>query len=742
MQHTAPLGARSFWHAERSAGAHEMADMFPSHGSESEFLDKFYIMDVILNRRVLPSRRKKAKSRTKRDGEDDCDGESSDSDSDDDLDNSNHDCRMCLAACCANSNDGDSALSPPRKRGKLKKDDDCDVSNYDSDGDGDGDDDHHDRKVDPDEVVMVGCYKNDDLDDKWDYKFRTMILFLPQCGVFYCARERRRADTGIAKTFYPMDMAWLRMRREEVPSPNPGYPSTARYSFGEGGYVKAFTDDGNFARPRLDQNRVSAFRILGHKTNLRRQNRFIYRAVQCHDSDGPQLPPDVFCGQDAGSWATMYLKKEYNKRLSKSNSVRKDGRHYAAGCHHYDVEDDAGMVWIIDPTTEHHVDVMIDVAPTGLCMDRQSVLMIRNLMVFDEEDEETQDAHLVGALNHITFHNRLLRQKASSGTARANVCDVGQMYALGTRIAKNGVDTLPYSSNDRVPQRLLRTMAISLGHCGEKYFPQVLAVLRDIEFDAGMLPIPPMEGSTSHDRRAGYTIDMSVNLGNASHYDVHDASQGYSVWTEDVPGCGKNWYFILPNVYGRRPQVRRADGCRVDGAEFRGLAIKLTHGVAISWDGRVIRHCTSLSRPDGMDGERVGDYERQSFRNYLYGTFTAGKEKVVQAGRTWSAARLAEWVAAKRAARRASRKASRKASTKAAGGVAGSATDHVDVDGGVDGDADGDADGDGDGDAAADADVCAGTGAHAGIPAIPEAPAGGEAPTTLIQKKKRKRTSE
>ena len=101
----------------------EMADMFPSHGSESEFLDEFYIMDVILNRRVLPSRRgKKAKSRTKRDGEDDCDGESSDSDSDsddnvdvdDDLDNSDDDCRVCLAAC-ADSNDGDPALSPPRK---------------------------------------------------------------------------------------------------------------------------------------------------------------------------------------------------------------------------------------------------------------------------------------------------------------------------------------------------------------------------------------------------------------------------------------------------------------------------------------------------------------------------------------------------------------------------------------------------------------------------------------------------
>ena len=72
-----------------------------------------------------------------------------------------------------------------------------------------------------------------------------------------------------------------------------------------------------------------------------------------------------------------------------------------------------------------------------------------------------------------------------------------------------------------------------------------------------------------------------------------------------------------------------------------------------------------------MDGERVGNYPRQSFRNYLYGTFTAGKEKEVLAGRAWSAARLAEWVAAKRAERKASR--------KAAGGVVGSATDRKSV---------------------------------------------------------------
>ena len=77
-----------------------------------------------------------------------------------------------------------------------------------------------------------------------------------------------------------------------------------------------------------------------------------------------------------------------------------------------------------------------------------------------------------------------------------------------------------------------------------------------------------MEGG----RQVGYTIDMSVDLGNASHYDVHDASQGYSVWTEEFPGWGTNWFFVMPNLHGRQR----------DGKVFSDLAVRLTHYVAIS----------------------------------------------------------------------------------------------------------------------------------------------------------------
>ena len=92
--------------------------------------------------------------------------------------------------------------------------------------------------------------------------------------------------------------------------------------------------------------------------------------------------------------------------------------------------------------------------------------------------------------------------------------------------------------------------------------------------------------------RVGYSIDMSCNLGNSSHFNAHDASQGYSVWTEEHRGIARNWFFIMPNVHGRK----------LDGSSFAGVAIKLHHGTAISWDGRVVRHCTSITMPDGVDG--------------------------------------------------------------------------------------------------------------------------------------------
>ncbi len=116
-------------------------------------------------------------------------------------------------------------------------------------------------------------------------------------------------------------------------------------------------------------------------------------------------------------------------------------------------------------------------------------------------------------------------------------------------------------------------------------------MIRDTEGNSGMLPVPPMDGKAlpteseelggerqttcgaetckvevalregttgdvgdkselgiSHSESAlaqgecrqcvRYTVNMTVDLGYSLHFDVHDASQGFAVWTKEVSGRG------------------------------------------------------------------------------------------------------------------------------------------------------------------------------------------------------------
>ncbi len=88
--------------------------------------------------------------------------------------------------------------------------------------------------------------------------------------------------------------------------------------------------------------------------------------------------------------------------------------------------------------------------------------------------------------------------------------------------------------------------------------------------------------------RVGFSIDSSDGLANASHIDANDASQCFPAWLEGKPSTVSDWHFVMPNLHG----------VSAEGEIFNGVAAKLCHGTAISWFGRIIRHCTSLFRPD------------------------------------------------------------------------------------------------------------------------------------------------
>ncbi len=59
---------------------------------------------------------------------------------------------------------------------------------------------------------VLSCDPEDN-DPQMDDKYRTALLFLPQCGV-YCHRDRHVGNASVPGTLRAFNMSWLRLRRE------------------------------------------------------------------------------------------------------------------------------------------------------------------------------------------------------------------------------------------------------------------------------------------------------------------------------------------------------------------------------------------------------------------------------------------------------------------------------------------------------------------------------------------------
>ena len=93
-----------------------------------------------------------------------------------------------------------------------------------------------------------------------------------------------------------------------------------------------------------------------------------------------------------------------------------------------------------------------------------------------------------------------------------------------------------------------------------------------------------------------HTFSVSCDLGNSSHVDGRDESVGIATWVEEKPGTAQNWFFILPNT------------TLVDNPS-KAVGIKLSHGLTIAWNGKVLHHCTSVTETGN--------------NNHVYGIFTS-----------------------------------------------------------------------------------------------------------------------
>lgn len=142
----------------------------------------------------------------------------------------------------------------------------------------------------------------------------------------------------------------------------------------------------------------------------------------------------------------------------------------------------------------------------------------------------------------------------------------------------------------------------------------------------------PVDGVDQYKRVKEPFVQVSKDLANPAHLDPNDEGRSHAVWMRKLflQAEPEGWYFLLTDV---------------------GLAIELCHGACVSWDGREVRHCTSIASPIsnkdvllsyyfGMSAPLKRAYERlrkfeacQAFRRcnkQTYPAFALGMQVSVQ----------------------------------------------------------------------------------------------------------------
>lgn len=300
----------------------------------------------------------------------------------------------------------------------------------------DCDDGLHSSDAD-DPVTHVLADFVEEVSQRHDYKFRTAIIVVPSAGIFYCARERRRATHGVAGSHNPLDISWLRINK---------WRGDGVDWFHKGGYVRhlSFGNEnpvGKNLSPRNPLEFVGACSVW--KIGIRRaalqfpgifpnmpivppaSQIVVYDAYQCPDDSGPRLPPDVFDGKDKSKLGKARLREMYNSRLIKAPSVRKHCRCYVRGCLHRVIP--AGA-FIIDPLNTPNIDVKVKIqysepVTEAVVVKRECLVQIRYLPEIVESDSLLED---------VRRHAQMVAE-STKGQARSNCGDLGSMHPIGIK---------------------------------------------------------------------------------------------------------------------------------------------------------------------------------------------------------------------------------------------------------------------------------------------------------------------
>lgn len=282
-----------------------------------------------------------------------------------------------------------------------------------------------------------------------------------------------------------------------------------------------------------------------------------------HDAiDAPLLPPDLVHMSPDNSFdgdprSTCFdnatkARQEYKRLRNAKASVNRQ-RQYVFGAM-YEILYPGYLE--IDPTFKDY-DLLVT-----LPSKKVSTVLIRMVAPFVGLSKESLLESLV----------EVGRTLPGTGNCRGkNVGDLGSMHAIGVKSASSKV---LYVARDTTSKKVENASGMMTDWMQDN-MRDVLAKIRSVDMQLQVEPPPSLKHAP------GSRMMISVNLANSPHYDSGDTSESVAVWVEEKPGHSENWYFVLPNV-----------SCQGS----KGIVVKLMHGLAISWDGREIFHCTSKTK--------------------------------------------------------------------------------------------------------------------------------------------------
>jgi len=302
--------------------------------------------------------------------------------------------------------------------------------------------------------------------------------------------------------------------------------------------------------------------VTQHSLSLQEPTRqaAIYHSVQCDYDDGPLLPPSNFrkCPDyhrpSTCNDGCVQSKEEASRivqRLKHGKASCGTHRKYVVGAFYEEIFDGCFM---LDARNEGPLDLEVKLASGEVTTVKIDTAC--------HEDVMLESIVQLG----ITMKN--------NGNVRDKSGDEGAMFGLGHRDFARDIIYMPMYEPG--VSTAMAKVSRAVGTFMKETWPCEYNEIRHAELQKSSTtePLLQMGGWTG----PGHTMMLSRNLTNSAHLDIYDKSRSFAVWAEKAPGQAKNWFFVMPDV-------------SIDGST--GVAIQLHHGCVISWDGRLVRHCTS-----------------------------------------------------------------------------------------------------------------------------------------------------